>query len=162
MIPRRTIRVVLWTNEENGLRGGKAYAREHQAELPNHVAAIESDSGVFNPTGYSVEHQDSVKQEIAASQLRDIMRVLSPLGPMTIKTGFSGADVGPMKQAGVMLMGHRVDGSKYFNYHHTAADTIDPEELSKNVASLATVAYILADMPERLGTKKPVKDHATD
>ncbi len=155
MIPRRTIRVVLWTNEENGLRGGKAYAREHEAELPNHVVAIESDSGVFHPTGYSVENEDPEKQEIGARQLRDIMRLLAPLGPMKITTGHSGADVGPMRQGGVMLMGHRVEGSKYFDYHHTAADTIDkvdPEELSKNVASLATVAYILADMPDRLGT----------
>lgn len=163
MIPRRTIRVVLWTNEENGLRGGKAYAREHQAELPNHVAAIESDSGVFQPTGYSVESFDEEKEAIAARQLRDIMRVLSPLGPMKVTTGFSGADVGPMKQGDVMLMGHRVEGSKYFDYHHTPADTIDkinPEDLSKNVASLATVAYILADMPDRLGTTSR-KDGAT-
>lgn len=165
MIPRRTIRVVLWTNEENGMRGGKAYAREHQAELPNHVAAIESDSGVFQPTGYSVESFDKQKESIAARQLRDIMRLLSPLGPMNVKTGFSGADVGLMKQGDVILMGHRVEGSKYFDYHHTAADTIDkvdPEELSKNVAVLATVAFILADMPDRLGAMTTPKGGVTD
>ncbi len=165
MIPRRTIRVVLWTNEENGLRGGKAYAREHEKELPNHVVAIESDGGVFRPTGYSVDSSDPEKQSIGAQQVRDIMRLLSPLGPMKIATGFSGPDVGPMKQGGVMLMGHRVDGSKYFDYHHTAADTIDkvdPKELSENVASLATLAYILADMPNRLGTETESKKGATD
>jgi carboxypeptidase Q len=154
LIPRRTIRVVLWANEENGLRGAKAYVEKHKDELANHVAAIESDGGVFHPTGFSVECNDPVCERIAAEQLRDIIRVLEPLGPMEIEVGHSGADVGPMRDSGVVLMGHQVEGSTYFHIHHTAADTIDkvdPAELSRNVAAMAVMAYVLADMPDRLG-----------
>jgi len=155
MIPRRTIRVVLWTAEETGIHGGKAYATDHADEMDKHVAAIEMDGGAFEPTGYSVECADSTRENAAAEQMRDIMRLFSSsIGELTIETGWSGADVSPMRQAGVMLMGHRVEGSKYFDYHHTHADTvdkIDPDELSRNVAVMATVAYVLADMPERVG-----------
>ncbi|MCH7527059.1 MAG: M20/M25/M40 family metallo-hydrolase [Planctomycetes bacterium] len=154
MIPRRTIRVVLWTNEENGLAGGRQYAQDHAAELANHVVAIESDSGVFKPTGYSIDCEDEDREQIAAEQMRDIVTLFASIGATDVEIGSSGADVGPMKKSGVVLMGHRVEGSKYFDYHHTHADTldkVDPIELSQNVAVLATVAYILADMPERLG-----------
>jgi Zn-dependent M28 family amino/carboxypeptidase len=155
MIPKRTIRVVLWTNEENGLSGGKAYASEHAAEMDKHIAAIEADSGIFEPKGYSVVCADKQREEIAAGQMRDILSLFSgSIGRMTVPTGWAGADISPMKESGVILMGHRVEGSKYFNYHHTHADTIDkvdPQELSQNVAVLAAVAYILADMPERFG-----------
>ncbi len=154
MIPRRTIRVVLWTNEENGLAGGRQYAKDHADELANHVAAIEADSGGFRPIGYSVDCADEQRLQIAAGQLRDITSLLESIGATSVTTGHSGADVGPMKEAGVVLMGHRMEGSKYFDYHHTHADTldkIDPAEMSQNVAVLATVAYVLADMPGRLG-----------
>jgi len=163
MIPRRTIRVVLFVNEENGLAGGKTYAKEHEAELKNHVAAIEADSGGFKPTGYSTECADKDREAAAAKQLEDLTRLLSSIGPMTVHAGHSGADISPMESAGVMLVGHDVEGSRYFDYHHSAADTIDkvdPRDLSENVAALATVAYILADMPERLG-EKPAKEPAT-
>ncbi len=154
MIPRRTIRVVLWTNEENGLAGARQYAKDHAQELANHVAAIEADSGGFRPIGYSVDCADEERLEIAAGQLRDLTSLFESIGATSVTTGHSGADLGPMKEAGVVLMGHRMDGSKYFDYHHSHADTldkVDPEELSQNVAVLATVAYVLADMPERLG-----------
>lgn len=156
MVPRRTIRVVLFTNEENGLRGGRAYAKDHADELANHVAAIESDGGVFKPTGYSVDCVDEDREAIAASQMAEIVSLLDAVGPISARTGGSGADVGPMKGAGVVLMGHHVDSSLYFDYHHTHADTLDkvnPRELSENVAGLATVAYILADMEQRIGTR---------
>jgi carboxypeptidase Q len=162
LIPRRTIRVVLWTNEENGLRGAKAYVEKHKEELANHVAAIESDGGVFHPTGFSVECNDPLCERAASEQLKDIIRVLEPLGPMDIEVGYSGADVGPMRDAGVVLMGHRVEGATYFHLHHSAADTIDkvdPTELSKNVAAMAVMAYVIADMPERLG-RQTVEDAA--
>jgi carboxypeptidase Q len=156
MRPKRTIRVVLWTNEENGLAGGKAYAKDHVDELEKHVAAIESDSGVFKPQGYSMECTDKDKESLAVKQMSEIVSLLSSIGEMSAQTGHSGADVSPMREAGVVLLGHNVEGSTYFNYHHTFADTfdkIDPRELSENVATLATVAYILADMPQRLGEK---------
>jgi carboxypeptidase Q len=87
-------------------------------------------------------------------QAKDMIRLLEPLGPMEIEVGHSGADVGPMRPSGVVLMGHQVDGSTYFNFHHSAADTIDkvdPVELSKNVAAMAVMAFVIADMPERMG-----------
>jgi len=156
MIPRRTIRVVLWTNEEYGLAGAKAYAADHANELKNHVAAIESDSGVFKPKGYSIDSKDEGRSAVAVQQMKDLLTLLADtIGPLSVDTGHSGADVSPMKDAGVMLLGHNVEGSKYFDYHHTHADTLDkvnPRELSENVAVLAVTAYILADMPERLGT----------
>lgn len=158
LVPRRTIRVVLWTNEENGLAGGRAYAIDHARELFNHVAAIESDSGGFKPRKYSVGCGDPSKESIAARQISEIMDLFaSSIGPMTADAGGEGgADISSMKPADVVLMGHEVHGETYFDYHHTEADTIDkvdPVELSQNVAVMATVAYIVADMPERLGTR---------
>jgi len=155
MIPRRTIRVVLWTNEENGLRGGHAYAKDHAGELANHVAAIELDSGVFRPTGFGLSCKNKDREKIAAAQLQEMLDLLAPsLSGLKSKIGGGGADINPLRDSGVVLMGHRVEGSKYFDYHHTAADTIDkidPLELDQNVAVLATIAYILADMPHRVG-----------
>ena len=90
--------------------------------------------------------------------MRGIVSLFESIGATNVATGFSGADIGPMKDAGVVLIGHRVEGSTYFDYHHTHADTVDkvdPVELSQNVAVMATVAYILADMPERLGATSP-------
>ena len=156
MIPKRTIRVVLWTNEENGLAGARQYAKDHAEELSKHVAAIEADSGAFRPRGYSLDCVDEAREAIALDQMRDIMLLLSRFGQIKADTGGSGADVSQMKPAGVIVMGHRVEGSIYFDYHHTAADTLDkvnPEHLSQNVAVMATVAYVLADMPQRLGER---------
>lgn len=154
MIPRRTIRVVLWTNEENGLRGGKQYAEDHAEELAKHVAAIEADAGAFRPSGLSVNCADEHRMHIAAGQLRDLLSLFESIGPMPVGTGWSGADISPMKPAGLVLMGLRTDGSKYFDYHHSPADTldkVDPEALSQNVAVMATVAYILADLTDPIG-----------
>lgn len=154
MTPRRTIRVVLWTNEENGLCGGKEYARAHADELKNHVAAIESDSGGFAPRAFSVECADETRQETGAKQLEQIIRLLGSIGVNKVSQGHSGADVSPMRDAGVMLMGLSVEGSKYFDYHHSHADTldkVDPTELSQCTAAMAVMSYVLADMPERFG-----------
>jgi len=150
--PRRTIRVVLWVNEENGLAGGKQYAKEHAEE--KHVAAIESDSGGFHPRGYSLECKDKARQDAAVRQLEAMTALLAPLGATRVVAGHSGADVSPLKDSGAVLMGLDVEGSKYFDYHHTHADTldkVDPQELQECVAAMATVAYIIADMPEPLG-----------
>jgi carboxypeptidase Q len=154
MVPRRTIRVVLWTNEENGLAGGKQYAKDHAAELSRHVTAIESDSGGFAPAGFSLECKDKLRLEKARAQVADIMRLVRPLGATHLNVDGSGADVSPMKNSGAVLMGFFTEGSKYFDYHHTHADTLDkvnPEELSRCVAAIAVMSYVLADMPERLG-----------
>lgn len=148
LTPRRTIRVVLWTNEENGLRGALAYRDTHTDELDNHILAIESDAGVFQPQGFGF----SGSQE-ALALLRDIAALLEPIGADTITDKVRGADIGPIMQQGVPGMGLNVDSTRYFWYHHTDADTIDklnPHELNLCVAALAVMAYAVADMPERL------------
>ncbi len=152
--PRRTIRVVLWTNEENGLGGAREYARVHADELPKTVAAIESDSGGFAPRGFSVDMADDEKEALAAKQLAAIVSLLEDVGATESRAGFSGADVSPMTPHGVPTMGLWVEGDKYFDYHHTDADTldkVDPDELRRCVATMAVGAYILAEMDGRLG-----------
>lgn len=146
--PRRTIRVVGWTNEENGLRGGNAYRDAHRAELDKHVAAIESDGGTFKFRGFGFTGSDP-----AYAVVRQIGRLLRPLGADTVFVGGGGADIGPIMQLGVPGLAHVVDGTRYFWYHHTEADNvdkIDPRELAENVAAMAIMAYILADLPNPL------------
>ncbi|MFQ5430699.1 MAG: M20/M25/M40 family metallo-hydrolase [Phycisphaerae bacterium] len=151
--PRRTIRVVLWTNEENGLNGGRQYAEDHANELARHVAGIEADSGAFAPRGFSVQCAGAERQAVAAERLKRILRLLEPIGATSVSTGWSGADVSQIKKGGAALLGLRVDGRRYFDYHHSHADTLDkvsPDDLSKCVAAMAVVSYVLADMPGRL------------
>jgi carboxypeptidase Q len=146
--PRRTIRVVGWTNEENGLRGGNAYRDAHRAELERHVAAIESDAGVFKPQGFGFTGSDA-----AYGTVQQIWRLLQGIGAGTIQRGGGGADIGPIMALGVPGMGLNVDGTRYFWYHHTDADTVDkldPHDVALCVATMAVMAYVLADMPERL------------
>ena len=152
--PRRTIRVVLWTNEENGAAGAKSYAARHADEV--HVAGIESDSGIFRPEGLSIEMEDGNKQVIAVKQLQTIVNLLEPIGASRSSNGFSGVDVSKLKPLGTPCMGLQVDRRFYFNTHHTTADTVDkvsPKDLTDCSITLATAAFILADMPGRLGEK---------
>lgn len=146
--PRRTVRVVLWTNEENGLRGAQAYRYDHLDELDNHVLAIESDAGAFKPLGFGFTGSDA-----AYAIVRGIGKLLEPIGADEVRRGGGGADIGPIMAEGVPGMGLWVDGAKYFWYHHTEADTIDkldPRELAECVAAMAVMAYVVADIPERL------------
>ncbi len=150
--PKRTIRVVLWTNEENGLAGAKSYLARHQKE--NHVAGIESDSGGFKPQGLSIDMEDELKEDVALRQLSQILSLLEPLGATRAKASYSGADVGQLKQLGTACMGLNVDGRLYFNTHHTWADTVDkvnPKELTDCAITLAVTAFVFADMPGKLG-----------
>lgn len=150
--PKRTIRVVLWTNEENGLAGARSYAARHQKEL--HVAGIESDSGGFKPEGLSIDMKDEDKQEIALQQVTEVLSLLESIGATRAKKGFSGMDVGQLKTLGTACLGLKVDGRLYFNTHHTHADTVDkvrPKELTDCAITLAVAAYVFADMPNRLG-----------
>jgi carboxypeptidase Q len=146
--PRRTIRVVLWTNEENGLRGGLAYRDAHRDELPHHVLMLESDSGVFRPTGFGFTGSDAARAKIT-----EIATLLQGIGASRIGPSGSGADIGPSVEAGrIPSMSLEVDGN-YFLIHHTPADTvdkIDPVDMAKAAAAIAVVAYVVADMPERL------------
>lgn len=151
--PRRTVRVVLWTNEENGGGGAAAYAQAHAADLPRHVAAIESDTGGFLPLGFGVELKDPIAQAKASKALRALLGSMRPLKLGKVIDGASGADVGPLVEAGVPGMMLLVDDSKYFDYHHSEADTfdkVDPGALAEGTAAMAAMAYILAERPERL------------
>jgi carboxypeptidase Q len=146
--PKRTIRVVMWTNEENGLRGGNAYRDAHIDELDNHILAMESDAGVFKPSGFGFTGSDE-----ALAILQDIGTLLYPIESGKITKGGGGADIGPIMREGVPGMGLNVDGTKYFWYHHTNADTwdkLDLEEFNQCVATMATMAYVVADMDKKL------------
>lgn len=146
--PKRTVRVVLWTNEENGLAGGRAYRDAHREELDRHVLAIESDAGVFRPSGFGFTGSDS-----ALAIVRAVGSLLGRIGADTVTRGGGGADIGPIMALGVPGMGLDVDGSRYFWYHHTDADTIDkldPEEVARCVATLAVMAFVVADLDEPL------------
>lgn len=146
--PKRTIRVVLWTNEENGLRGGNAYRDAYIDQLDNHILAMESDAGVFKPQGFGFSGSDE-----AFKILKDIGTLLYPIESGIITKGGGGADIGPIMREGVPGMGLRVEGSKYFWYHHTDADTMDKldrDEFNRCVATMAVMAYVVADMETRL------------
>jgi carboxypeptidase Q len=146
--PRRTVRVVLWTNEENGLRGARSYRERHREQLENHVLAIESDHGPFKPEGFAF-----TGSELAMNYIQQIGRVLERIEAGHIRKGASGADITQLLSEGVPIMDLLVDGTKYFWYHHTEADTvdkIDPDELNLCAAAMAVMAYMIAEMPERL------------
>lgn len=146
--PRRTVRVVGWTNEENGLRGGNAYRDAHAAELGDHVLAIETDGGVFRPLGFGFQGSDR-----ALAIARDVGRLLKRIGADSVTKGGGGADIGPIMERGVPGMGLNVDGGRYFWFHHSDADTIDkldPREVGLSVATLAVMAYVIADLPDPL------------
>jgi carboxypeptidase Q len=145
--PRRTIRVVLYTNEENGLRGGNAYRDAHREELANHVLAIESDSGVYRPEGFGLAASAPLQ---VRSNLREIAKLLSGIGADGIAPTGGGADIGPIMREGVVGASLDVEGSHYFDIHHTPADTLDkvnPRELALCVATMTVMAYVVADMP---------------
>ncbi len=147
--PRRTVRVVLWTNEENGLRGGNAYRDQHMDALKDHVLLLESDGGVFDPAGFGFTGPDSARATVTA-----IASLLSSLGADTIAPSGGGADIGPAGQAGnIPMMSHLVRGD-YFLIHHTPADTIEritPKQMSDNAAAIAVMTYVVAELPARLG-----------
>jgi carboxypeptidase Q len=142
--PKRTIRVIAWVDEESGGRGRQAYSAAHSAEFANHVAAIESDLGAAHPLGFNVKMSAQ-----AMEALKPVQKILESFGANLIKlVPFSpGADISSMSQAGVPALGIMQDGRTYFNYHHTAADTldkIDPAELRENAAAMAVMGYALA------------------
>jgi carboxypeptidase Q len=148
--PRRTIRVVLYTNEENGLRGGNAYRDAYRSELAKHIFAIESDSGTYRPEGLGLAA--TAPPQVRAN-LREIAKLLSGIGADGIAASGGGADIGPIMREGVPGASLDVEGSRYFDIHHTASDTLDkinPRDLQLCVATMAVFAYTIADIPEPL------------
>src|SRR5213083_1714365 len=147
--PKRTIRVVAWMNEENGSAGSKQYAKDHQKEIPNHFAAMETDGGAGHPIGVNIKANPDVKKMFApvASVLHE-----SGAGILDL-VEHCGADIEPLEKVGVPAFSPIQDNRFYFNYHHTAADTLDkivPKELAENSAVVAVVAYALANMEKPL------------
>jgi carboxypeptidase Q len=148
--PKRTIRVIAWMDEETGGSGSHAYGKIHADELPRHIAAIESDSGAAHPLGFDLKVTPQ-----AVEMLRPVQSVLQSVGANVLQpTSYSpGADIAVMSEAGVPALGVMQDGRTYFNYHHTAADTLDkvvPSELRENAAVMAVMGYALASMKEAL------------
>jgi carboxypeptidase Q len=167
LVPRRTIRVVFWTNEENGLRGGEAYRDRHADSLDRHVAAIESDSGngavmgfrfdlraaALGPTDGANDAALESARTRGLELLRPIAGLLASTGADSVFVAGGGADIGPIAELGVPCLGLHHDTSEYFMIHHTAADTfdrIDPRTLQRNVAAMAVMAWALAEMPGSL------------
>jgi Zn-dependent M28 family amino/carboxypeptidase len=147
--PKRTIRVIAWMNEENGTAGARTYAKDYAAEVSNHVAAIESDRGAGHPLGFEVKGKPEVLPLLAP-----VSKVLQSSGAGLLKlTEGTETDISPLAAAGVPAFGLWQDTRTYFNYHHTAADTLDkiePSELAENAAAMAVLAYALANVPQPL------------
>ncbi len=168
--PKRTIRVVFWVNEENGGRGGEAYLDWVGGKLKDHVAAIEMDEGAERPLGLGYgpfpglrrlmpglavppPKPPSAAEEESMQVCRQIGRLLSRIQADQVNAGGGGSDIEPLVSKGVPSLSPTTTGEHYFDWHHTQADTVDkvnPEDFRKNVAVLAVLAYVLADMPGRL------------
>jgi carboxypeptidase Q len=148
--PKRTLRVIAWMDEESGGAGSQAYTKDHTNDFPKHVAAIECDSGASHPLGFDARINAS-----ATELLRPVLNVLQSYGGNALQPSSypPGADIAAMSEAGVPALGILQDGRTYFNYHHTAADTLDkivPNELRENAASMAVMGYALANMKNPL------------
>lgn len=142
LVPRRTIRVVLFTNEENGLRGAKAYFDAHKDE--KHVGAIEADSGSGAPFGFSIKASNDEDLKMVQSWAP----LFEEIGASNMRAGWGGADISPLTDAGVLGLALWPDTRHYFDLHHSPADTIDkidPDHLQRNAAAMALMAYLLAE-----------------
>jgi carboxypeptidase Q len=148
--PKRTIRVIAWMNEETGATGSVTYAKSQEAQIANHVAAIESDLGAEHPLGFHAKISPAAEQE-----LTPVLDALRPIGAslFDIVTDSPETDIEPLSGKGVPVFGIWQNGLKYFTFHHTAGDTLDkvvPSELRENAACMAVLAYALAQTPDPL------------
>lgn len=138
--PKRTLRVVLFANEENGSRGGKAYAATVKTNGENHIVALESDAGGFTPRGFGFTCNDENFKRILQWK-----PLFEPYNIHKFVRGGGGADIGPLKKESNVLLGLRPDSQRYFDYHHTAADTFDAvnkRELELGAATMASILYL--------------------
>jgi Zn-dependent M28 family amino/carboxypeptidase len=156
LAPRRTVRLVLFTNEENGLAGAFAYAKAHASET--HVAALETDAGAGEPVGFGVEGTEE-----AAAFIRDLAAPLGSLGAKAVTVGDSGADLIPLVESGVPGISFRPDESRYFDIHHTDADTldkVDPAFLTRQAALIAGLIWQIAEA-ERTVPRKALSPNSS-
>jgi Iap family predicted aminopeptidase len=140
--PKRTIRAVLFMNEENGLRGGYAYADSAKQHNEKHILAIETDAGGFSPRGFGLEMEKDKKEKI-----QQLAHLFLPYGVYDFSRDEGGADISPLRNAGVPTMGLLPDSQRYFDYHHTNSDTFDKvnhRELKLGATVLTQMAYIIA------------------
>jgi carboxypeptidase Q len=141
--PKRTIRCVLFMNEENGVKGGLKYAEQAQQKKETHIAAIESDAGGFTPRGFAVE-----ENEAAVGYMQKWVKLLQPYNIDYIKDGHGGTDIEPLKTHGTVLIGYSPDTQRYFDYHHTEIDTFDKinkRELELGAAAISAMIYLLSE-----------------
>ncbi|MCP4975774.1 MAG: M20/M25/M40 family metallo-hydrolase [Maribacter sp.] len=149
--PQRTIRVVLFMNEENGLRGGNKYAEVAKNKNENHVFALESDAGGFTPRGFSFDCSESNFEKVQSWK-----RLFEPYLVHMFVRGGSGADIGPLKNDGMVLAGLRPDSQRYFDHHHAENDTfehVNKRELELGAASMTSLIYLF----DKYGIIKPPK-----
>ncbi|MDX2301619.1 MAG: M20/M25/M40 family metallo-hydrolase [Microscillaceae bacterium] len=140
--PKRTIRAVMFMNEENGLRGGRKYAELAEDNKEKHIFAIESDAGGFTPQSLGIDDDYGKFVEVQKWQ-----KLFEPYGIALVKGG-GGADIGPLKSQNVTLAALIPDSQRYFDYHHTAVDTFDqvnPRELQLGAAAMAALVYLIAE-----------------
>lgn len=141
--PKRTIRAVMFMNEENGLRGGAEYARESAEKKIKHVAGLESDRGGFAPRGFSVQADSMVLRKISQWE-----PVFAAIGADRIRPGYGGVDISPLARQGVPAISLVPESHRYFDYHHSDNDTIDkvnPRELELGAAAMAIMAYLISE-----------------
>ena len=147
--PKRTIRVIAWMNEENGTRGSKQYAKDHEKDWANHFAAMETDGGADHPVGIRVRAKPEVKD-----LMKPVAAILQESGAGALELSENaGADISPMEKVGVPSFAPMQDGRFYFNYHHTAADTldkIDPKHLAETSAIVAVWAYAMSNAEQAM------------
>jgi len=139
--PKHSIRVVLFMNEENGLRGGKKYAEEAKQKGENHIFALESDSGGFTPRGFSFDCDEANFNQVLTWQ-----SLFKPYLIHYFEKGGSGADIGPLKNDTIVLAGLRPDSQRYFDYHHASNDTFDAinkRELELGAATMTSLVYLI-------------------
>lgn len=138
--PKRTIRAVLFMNEENGLRGGNKYAEVAKTKKEKHIFGLESDSGGFTPRGFSFDCSEANLKQAQSWSL-----LFEPYMVHLFAKGYSGADIGPLKEDGIVLAGLRPDSQRYFDHHHAENDTfehVNRRELELGAASMASLVYL--------------------
>jgi len=168
--PRRTLRVVLFTNEENGLAGGKAYHAALAGDYKGHVAAIEMDGGCERPAGFGITLRQpgeprpprgeaaptappDARGEAALATVQKIASLFAPIDASAVRWGGGGADISPLMGEGVPGLHLNTVGEHYFDWHHSHGDTLDkvePDDVRRATGMLAVMGYVLADMPGRL------------
>ncbi|WP_299362572.1 M20/M25/M40 family metallo-hydrolase [Winogradskyella sp.] len=155
--PKRSIRVVLFMNEENGLRGGRKYAEVAKEKGEKHIFALESDAGGFTPRGFSFDCSD-----LMFSKIETWKPLFKPYLIHYFEKGGSGADIGPLKNDNIVLAGLRPDSQRYFDHHHAANDTfehVNKRELELGAATMAALVYLVDKYgAETITDQQEIKD----